>query len=82
MGVVLKSVKPCEDFVLEAEFTDGAVKRYDISPLFHEIPVFMELKENPELFRNVKVIGCGYAVGWNDDLDLACEEIYENGKAV
>lgn len=82
MGVVLKSVKPCEDFVLEAEFTDGAVKRYDISPLFEEIPVFLELKENPALFREVKVIGCGYAVGWNDDLDLACEEIYENGIAV
>ena len=82
MGVILKSVKPCEDFVLEAEFSNGAVRRYDISPLFEEIPVFLELKENPALFREVQVIGYGYAVGRNDDLDLACEEIYENGIAV
>lgn len=82
MKELLKAVRPLSDFVLEAEFTGGTVKRYDIKPLFDEIPTFQEIRRNPELFCDVKVIGCGYAVGWNDDLDLACEEIWENGMTV
>ncbi len=81
-NVLLKAVRPLDGFVLEAEFTNGDKRRYDITPLFEEIPVFQEIRDNPELFKSVNVIGGGYAVGWNDELDLACEEIWENGMAV
>lgn len=80
--ILLKAVKPLDGFVLEAEFTNGDVRRYDITPLFDEIPVFQAIRDNQELFRSARVIGGGYAVGWNDELDLACEEIWENGIAV
>lgn len=40
MDGVLKRVTPLEDFILEAEFTGGVVKRYDVKPLFDEIPEF------------------------------------------
>lgn len=36
MDGVLKRVTPLEDFILEAEFTGGVVKRYDVKPLFDE----------------------------------------------
>lgn len=80
--ILLKTVKPLDGFILEAEFTNGDVRRYDITPLFDEIPVFQAIRDNQELFRSARVIGGGYAVGWNDELDLACEEIWENGIAV
>lgn len=81
-NILLKSVIPLDGFILEAEFTDGTRKRYDIAPLFDEIPAFLEIRDNPELFKSAKVIGCGYAVGWNDDVDLACEEIWDKGITV
>lgn len=79
---ILKSVKPLENFILEAEFTDGTVKQYDVKPLFDEIPEFSEMAGNPELFQKAEVICCGYAVAWNDVLDLASEEIWDNGMTV
>ena len=50
MDGVLKRVTPLEDFILEAEFTGGVVKRYDVKPLFDEIPEFEKMRDNPELF--------------------------------
>lgn len=79
---ILKSVKPLENFILEAEFADGTVKQYDVKPLSNEIPEFSELVSNPDLFRKAEVICCGYAVAWNDVLDLASEEIWDNGITV
>ena len=79
---ILKSVKPLENFILEAEFADGTVKQYDVKPLSNEIPEFSELVSNPDLFREAEVICCGYAVAWNDVLDLASEEIWDNGITV
>lgn len=79
---ILKSVKPLKNFILEAEFTDGTVKQYDVKPLFDEIPEFSEMAGNPELFQKAEVICCGYAVAWNDVLDLASEEIWDNGMTV
>jgi len=32
-----------------------------------------------ELFRNVKVDAGGYGISWNDDLDLAAEDIWLDG---
>lgn len=82
MGVKLKAVKALDDFILEATFTDGIVKRYDAKPLFDEIEDFEKLKQEPELFRKAEVVCCGDGVAWGDELDLACEEIWENGITV
>ena len=72
MDGVLKRVTPLEDFILEAEFTGGVVKRYDVKPLFDEIPEFERMRDNPELFCRAEVSCCGYGVVWDDTLDLAC----------
>ena len=69
MDGVLKRVTPLEDFILEAEFTGGVVKRYDVKPLFDEIQEFEKMRDNPELV-------------WDDTLDLASEELWDNGITV
>lgn len=74
----VKSVVPLDDFILEVTFVEGDLKRYDVKPLFGEIPHFIDLKEN-NLFSKVTVGPGGYGIIWNDDVDLSCDELWENG---
>lgn len=62
-----------------ATFNDGTLKTYNIEPLFAEIEVFNILKTTPYLFEQAKVDVGGYGISWNDELDLSCDEIWENG---
>ncbi len=82
MKGVLKKVTPLDDFILEAEFTSGVVKRYDLKPLMDEIEYFVEMKENPEIFKDAIVEIGGYGISWNDVLDVAAEEVWEKGITV
>ena len=78
----LNSVKPLGGFVLRAQFENGAVKLYDIKKLAERWPMFQPLTENPELFAAVRVDVGGYAVVWNDELDISCDELYANGVVI
>jgi hypothetical protein len=40
------------------------------------------LENDQELFSSVEVDVGGYGVIWNDDLDLSCDELFENGVTV
>ena len=71
-------VTPTEDFQLLLTFADGSKKVYDMTPHL-EWEVFRPLR-NPVLFMTAHV--GGYTVVWNDDLDIAPEELYENGVPV
>ena len=73
-------VKPLENFILETTFENGSVKKYDVSSLFPKWDVFLALRDIPGLFNLVKVEQGGYAVSWNDELDLSCNELWNNGK--
>lgn len=74
----VKSVLPLDNFVLEVTFIEGDIKKYDVKPLFGEIPHFIDLKEN-DLFSKVTVGPGGYGIIWNDDVDLSCDELWDNG---
>ena len=78
----VKNVFPLPEFKLSVQFSEGATKIYDVKPLFDQIPVFAELKNNPEEFSRVTVDIRGYEIVWNDDLDLSCDELWENGVQV
>lgn len=75
----VKEIKPIREYVLLATFHDGTVKTYDIEPLFAEIEVFNALKTVPRLFEQVKVDIGGYGICWNDEIDLSCDELWDNG---
>jgi len=76
----VKSVRPLSGKKLLVEFDNGVSKTYDCSPLL-ELEVFRPLSDEA-LFRSVRADEHGYAVIWNDALDLAESELWLNGKAV
>ena len=76
----VKNVTPLADFMLKAEFLDGAVKIYDVKPLLQTWPVFQMFDYVPGLFEQVRVDQGGYGIVWNDEIDLDCNELYENGE--
>lgn len=75
----IKEIKPLKRYVLLATFQDGTVKMYDVGHLFDEIEIFNALKEIPCLFERVKVDIGGCGISWNDEIDLSCDEFWDNG---
>ena len=82
MNAKLKAVTPLPGLSLRAVFQDGEERIYAVSRLLDEIPAFRAFSIMPGLFEQVAIEPGGYAVVWNDELDLAGEEIYENGRPV
>ena len=78
----IKNVSALPDYLLSVQFSEGVTKLYDMKPLFEKLPVFAELKDNPEEFGCVTVDVGGYGIVWNDDLDLSCDELWEHGTVV
>ena len=78
----VKSAAPLSDFKLSIQFSEGVTKLYDVKPLFERISAFRYLKDNPSEFDCVSVDVGGYGIVWNDDLDLSCDELLENGVVV
>ena len=78
----VKSAAPLSDFKLSVQFSEGVTKLYDVQPLFESISAFRYLKDNPSEFDCVSVDVGGYGIVWNDDLDLSCDELWENGVVV
>ena len=74
----IKTVTTREDHFLLVEFDNSVKKIYDITPLLSR-ESFVKLK-NPAFFRAVKVDTGGYAVYWNEDIDLSENELWTNGK--
>ena len=78
----IKSVVPLSDYKLIVQFSEGVTKAYSVLPLFEKIPIFQSLKETPGVFAEVFVDVGGHGIVWNDDIDLSCEELWENGEEI
>lgn len=74
----VKAVSALPDFCLSIQFVEGITKIYDVKPLFSKWAAFKALQENFKLFSDVEVDVGGYGIIWNDELDLSCEELFEN----
>jgi len=72
-------VTPLKNLTLLVIFENGSKKNYNVKKLFNVFPQFNDLK-NLSLFQMVHIDSNGYAISWNDDLDLSRYEIWENGK--
>ena len=77
----IKNVFPLENYKLLVQFVSGVTKVYDVRSLFKWRDVFNTLKGN-ELFYDVSVDIGGNGISWNDDVDLSCDELWENGKTI
>ena len=78
----IKNVFALPEYKLSVQFSEGVTKIYDVKPLFEKIPSFAFLKDNVSEFACVTVDVGGYGIVWNDNLDLSCDELWENGVKV
>jgi uncharacterized protein DUF2442 len=74
----IQSVTTFDTHTLLITFNNGEKKKYDISS-FLEKEMFAPLKD-PVLFRNIKVEAGGYAVSWNNEIDISEFELWKNGQ--
>ncbi len=77
----IKNVSPLPEYKLSVQFAEGVTKIYDVKPLFQKIPAFKSFESNND-FGCVYVDVGGYGIIWNDELDLSCDELWENGVEV
>ena len=75
----LKAVEPLEGKKLRVTFVNDAIKIYDCGNLLESGP-FERLRDEV-FFRCVHVDPHGYAVVWDDQLDLAESELWLHGKS-
>jgi len=73
----IKSAVASDHRTLTILFSNGEKKIYDVSKLL-DTDMFAPLK-NSSFFKNVKVEAGGYAVYWNDMIDISEYELWENG---
>ena len=78
----IKNVSALPEYKLSVQFSEGVTKIYDVKSLFDKMPVFANLKDNAQEFFSVLVDVGGYGIVWNDELDLSCDELWENGVQV
>ena len=78
----IKNVSALPEYRLSVQFSEGVTKIYDMKPLFVKMPVFADLMSAPQEFACVSVDVGGYGIVWNDDLDLSCDELWDNGVQV
>ena len=74
------SARPVDDHTLVVEFDNNERKKYDIFPLLSK-SMFEPLK-NPVLFRSFKIEKGGYAIVWNEDIDVSEYELWRHGQAM
>jgi len=73
-------VKPISYLKLEILFENGEQRLYDVSKLINLYP-FDKLADY-NFFKQVKVDENGYGIYWDDNLDLAESELFENSIAI
>lgn len=78
----VRSVTPLPGLKVLVQFAEGRAKTYDVASLFSRIPDFQSLQDVSGLFEQVRTDPGGYGISWNDELDLACDELWENGQPV
>ena len=76
----IKTVEPLDNFILYITFENDIKKYYDLKLLFDKWQEFKILQDNIKIFSNVKVDNGGYGISWNEEIDISCNELWENGK--
>ena len=74
----ITTVNTIDDHTLLVQFDNHEIKKYNITPLF-EKTMFAPLK-NKTLFNAVKVEQGGYAVSWNNEIDISEYELWTHGE--
>lgn len=75
----VSTVHPLPDFRLLVGFKNGETKEYDVKQCFDRWPIFKTFQSQQNDFYKVGADPDGFGVIWNEDIDLGCNELYNNG---
>lgn len=78
----VKSVTPLQGNKLSVQFSEGVAKEYDASKLDLIWPSFKTVLCEYDSFSKVEVDTGGYGIVWNDQVDLSCNELWDNGTVI
>jgi hypothetical protein len=73
----IRKVTPLESFIVRVEFTDGAEREIDLEPFLHG-PVFDGMRNDPAVFRQVRVDPRMKTLVWPNGADLDPDVLYHN----
>lgn len=73
----IRSVEPLEGYKVRLQFTDDSVKEIDLDIYLHG-PIFEPIRNDPTVFRSVKVMG--RTIGWDNGADIDPDVLYYNLK--
>ncbi len=73
--MLVHSVKPLEKFQVLLEFSNGEQKVVDLEPLLRG-PIFAPLRQNPNLFRSVRVDEELGTIVWENGADMDPDVLY------
>lgn len=76
----IHQAKAIDNVTLIIEFANQEVKKYDITHLLTN-PTFSPLQQ-PAFFKSFQVEPGGYAIVWNEEIDLSEYELWKNGVAL
>lgn len=74
----IKSIKPLENYLLQAVFDDGKTGIYDVKEDINTIPQYRDLEKIGGLFEQVQLDESRTCVYWSDEIDLPSDAIYEH----
>lgn len=69
-NVEIKSVKVLDGFRVLLKFSDGVSKEIDLEKYLHG-PVFEEIRNDPKVFRKVRIDRYIGTICWPGDVDIA-----------
>lgn len=78
----IKEVYTKDNYILICKFENGVKKEYDLKQLIEKYPIFRKLQTDNILWNKITVDNGGYGVSWDDEIDLAAEEIWNKGETV
>lgn len=76
----IRTMTIIKDYEVVAHFCNGVAKTYDFKNLFDTFEPLKILGEDYQLFKSFQIRGGD--IYWTDELDLAAEEIWDNGTFV
>lgn len=59
----------------------GQVSTVDISDIIRDYKAFQRLRDDPDLFAQVRVGEYAYDVEWPDDMDMPCTVLWSRAQA-
>lgn len=68
------NVKPIENYILEIEFDNREIKKFDVKPYLNH-KAFEKLKDI-KIFNTVKI--AGLSIKWESNADICPDELYNN----